>query len=204
LVAFALLLVMLRNRRTPPLYGLLRRVGAAFAEQRSSHAVAVSDDVARVLEKPMRTPFLEVWRDSQTGLLEGMILEGEAAGRKLSSLAVFELILLWREVASDLASRVLVEAMLDARRPFWRDTVGERGPSATPRRDPPQKTEASLTVEEALAILGFKGSAIPTRDEIAAKWRALAKKLHPDLDGSEHLIKQVNSARALLQAKGML
>ena len=63
------------------------------------------------------------------------------------------------------------------------------------RHEPSQSDE--MSVEQALEILGLKAGA--TDEEVRAAYNGLAKRLHPDLGGSEFFSKQLNIARDALQ-----
>ncbi|MCB1547530.1 MAG: molecular chaperone DnaJ, partial [Hyphomicrobiaceae bacterium] len=62
----------------------------------------------------VRTAFLEMVLDHQSGQMSGRVLAGALAGRTLASLAAEEMKLLWTECrAGDPQSRQLLEAYLD-------------------------------------------------------------------------------------------
>jgi hypothetical protein len=178
-------------------------------------ATAVDDGADGRSAGRIGTDNFELW-PLPDGTLGGAVRRGTFTGRELAGLSAAELRVLWWECAGDESGRMAVERLLDERRPGWRaereaaaDRGVEPGKAAEPGTDghagsavapaPP-----SLTVDQALEILGFAPASHPTPDEIRAKWRDLSKLLHPDRGGSEHLIKQVNSAKAALQANGVL
>ncbi|MEM1381805.1 MAG: hypothetical protein AAGH41_14380 [Pseudomonadota bacterium] len=63
----------------------------------------------------------------------------------------------------------------------------------TPPQRPPS---ASMSREEALAILGLEGS--PSEDTITAAHKRMIVRAHPDQGGSDYLAAKVNAARRTL------
>ena len=138
----------------------------------------------------VRSQFLDMSLDHDSGELSGTILAGEHAGR---SLGEFDLAaLLAMAPAFDAESVSLLESYLDRRFPAWREHAQADGAGGQ-RRAP---TGGKMTAEEAYQILGLQPGA--SRDDIGRAHRALMKKLHPDQGGSTYLAARVNEAKDTL------
>ncbi len=138
----------------------------------------------------VRSPFLDMSLDHDSGQLTGRIVAGPHAGRSLDEFDLSQLTAMIRDFDAESVS--LLESYLDRRFPAWRqDAQGEgagrqRGPAAS----------GKMTEEEAYQILGLQPGA--GRDEIGRAHRALMKKLHPDQGGSTYLAARVNEAKDTL------
>jgi hypothetical protein len=136
---------------------------------------------------------IEMEIDHSTGAVEGSVLAGAQAGRRLSSLDPMSLRHLYNECgALDPEGIPLLEAYLDRRFSGWReDTQGDR--------DTRTRTHAQsgvMTKDEAYQILGLQPGA--SLDEVRHAHRTLIKKLHPDQGGTAYLAARVNQAREVL------
>ncbi|KJC58796.1 molecular chaperone DnaJ [Bradyrhizobium sp. LTSPM299] len=138
----------------------------------------------------VRSQYLDMSLDHNSGVLKGQIVDGPNAGRMLDE---FDLPRLLAMVPSfDAESVALLESYLDRRFPAWRqDAQGDR--AGGQRR---ATATGKMTDEEAYQILGLQPGA--TRDEIGRAHRALMKKLHPDQGGSTYLAARVNEAKDTL------
>lgn len=146
----------------------------------------------------VRTRFLEMHLDHDSGQLDGRVLEGRHAGALLSQLdlaALKELLEDYR--IGDAQSASVLEAYLDRARPEWRepeDSATSREETArSGRRGPPSGT---MTRAEALEILGLEEGA--DTEAIRDAHRRLMQKLHPDHGGSNYLAAKLNEAKELL------
>jgi DnaJ domain len=139
----------------------------------------------------VRTAFLEMELEHDTGAMRGRVLNGRHQGASLDELDVKMLIGLLREIDED--SRPLLTAYLDRREPDWRehaaDDDSEENRSHIHRN-------GKMSDEEAYQILGIKPGA--TAEEISRAHRSLIKKLHPDQGGSTYLAAQINRAKEVL------
>jgi hypothetical protein len=138
----------------------------------------------------VRSQFLEMTLDHDSGELAGRIVAGAHAGRSLDEFDLGQLAALMKEF--DAESVALLESYLDRRFPAWRqDAQGDaaRGQSRT-------ASSGKMTSEEAYQILGLQAGA--TSEEIGRAHRALMKKLHPDQGGSTYLAARVNEAKDTL------
>ncbi len=142
----------------------------------------------------VRSQFIEMTLDHDTGALEGILIAGPEAGRVLDDFTLDQLIVLAR--GFDAESWALLESYLDRRFPAWREHAqGERagGGGGEDRR---AAASGKMTAEEAYQILGLQPGA--GRDEISRAHRGLMKKLHPDQGGSTYLAARVNEAKDTL------
>jgi hypothetical protein len=138
----------------------------------------------------VRSQFLDMTLDHDSGELTGQIVAGPNAGHWLGE---FDLPQLTAMVPGfDAESVALLESYLDRRFPAWRQNA-ERDAAGGQRRS---AATGKMTDEEAYQILGLQPGA--GRDEIARAHRGLMKKLHPDQGGSTYLAARVNEAKDTL------
>jgi hypothetical protein len=138
----------------------------------------------------VRSNFLEVALDHDTGKMTGTITAGRLQGTPLDQLEVSSLVGLLGEFDGE--SRDLLAAYLDRRQPRWRDNI-EDG-AATGRGGAARS--GKMSDEEAYQILGLQPGA--STEEIGRAHRGLMKKLHPDQGGSTYLAARVNEAKDVL------
>lgn len=155
--------------------------GAASWTKRTQKATG---QVSRV-----RSAFIEMELDHDTGAMRGTIIKGKHEGVPLEALDIETLAALAAEV--DEESRALLTAYLDRREPGWRDDA-----QADAAAGPGRARGAKMTEQEAYEILGLKAGA--SAEEISRAHRALMKKLHPDQGGSTYLAARVNEAKEVL------
>ena len=138
----------------------------------------------------VRSQFLDMSLDHDSGGLEGQIVAGPYAGH---SLAEFDLPQLTAMIPGfDAESVSLLESYLDRRFPAWRQDA--QGNTAGGQSRP--AASGKMTDEEAYQILGLQPGA--GRADIGRAHRALMKKLHPDQGGSTYLAARVNEAKDTL------
>jgi hypothetical protein len=137
----------------------------------------------------VRSAFIEMELDHDTGAMRGTIMKGKHEGVPLDALDVGTLAALGAEI--DEESRALLTAYLDRREPGWREDA-----QADAAAGPGPARGAKMTEEEAYEILGLKPGA--GAQEIGRAHRALMKKLHPDQGGSTYLAARVNEAKEVL------
>jgi DnaJ domain len=138
----------------------------------------------------VRSAFIEMELDHDTGAMRGRIVAGRHAGAELDALDLRTLLELLAEI--DAESRALLAAYLDRRDPSWREHA-QGDATAGAGRPPPS---GKMTEEEAYQILGLQPGA--SAEEIGRAHRALMKKLHPDQGGSTYLAARVNEAKDIL------
>lgn len=139
-------------------------------------------------QSKVRSAFLDMTLDHDTGALTGVIIDGPNTGRALSDFDRDGLLQLMRGFDDD--SRQLLAGYLDRRFPDWRDGAGSDAPHG---RAP---SSGKMTREEAYQILGLQPGA--SEKAITSAHRNLMKRLHPDQGGSTYLAARVNEARDLL------
>jgi DnaJ domain len=137
----------------------------------------------------VRTAFLEMELDHDTGRMHGHVLAGSHQGASLEALDRATLMKLLSEIDDD--SRDLLAAYLDRREPGWREHAQrEAGAGARPTG------AGKMTEEEAYQILGLQTGACT--EEISRAHRSLIKKLHPDHGGTTYLAARINEAKDVL------
>jgi hypothetical protein len=137
----------------------------------------------------VRTAFLEMELDHDTGRMHGRVLAGSHQGASLDALDRATLMKLLGEIDDD--SRDLLAAYLDRREPNWREHAQrEAGAGGRPAGG------GKMTEEEAYQILGLQPGA--STEEISRAHRSLIKKLHPDQGGTTYLAARINEAKDVL------
>jgi hypothetical protein len=196
---------MIRVGRTAG--GIVALAGAAFLGARGELAVALPlgvtglgllgwapagwwpDQKSPGQASQVRSDFLIVELDHDTGAMTGEIIAGRLAGTKLAQLELSTLVPLLGEF--DAESRDLLAAYLDRRHPRWReDAERDAAAGSSPARS------GKMTKEEAYQILGLEPGA--SAEQIGRAHRGLMKKLHPDQGGSTYLAARVNEAKDVL------
>jgi DnaJ-domain-containing protein 1 len=139
----------------------------------------------------VRTRFLEMRLEHDTGAMSGVVLEGDRAGAELAGLTRPELIgLLARYAASDPPSAALLETYLDWAHADWRKNAGDQERHTSP------SGSSGMSIAEARQILGVGADATP--DEIREAWREQMRRNHPDRGGSSYLAAKINEAKDVL------
>jgi len=139
---------------------------------------------------------IEMEIDHATGRMEGSVLAGSLAGRRLSSLDHSALRRLYEECnALDPEGLALLQSYLDRRFAGWReDAQGDRD-----TRTRVHAQAGVMSKDEAYQVLGLQPGA--SLDEIQKAYRTLMKKLHPDQGGTAYLAARVNQARETLLSR---
>lgn len=202
-VAVILLVIIFTGRvgllfaLVPAGFWLYRRIQRAKAERGPSPGQATE----------VRTRFLQMRLDHDSGALDGEILDGRYEGQNLSQLALAALLELLQDYRiADAQSASVLEAYLDRTQPDWRDSdeeaesearaAGSGTGNGQSRSQGPAGTSGPMTRAEALEILGLEEGA--GADAIREAHRRLMQKLHPDHGGSNYLAAKLNEAKELL------
>ena len=138
----------------------------------------------------VRSRFLEMTLDHDSGVLSGQIVAGPGAGHSLDEFDLPQLAAMM--TGFDAESSALLESYLDRRFPAWRQNAEANAAGWRSGAAPGGK----MTDEEAYQILGLQPGA--GRDDISRAHRSLMKKLHPDQGGSTYLAARVNEAKDTL------
>lgn len=141
----------------------------------------------------MKTFYLIMTLEHDTGVLEGTVLRGPFRDRKLSELSFPELLdLLFECRAGDGEAAILLETYLDRTQGAeWRQKPGAAGAYASP-----PTSGGQVTVEEAYGILGLAPGA--SLEDIKAAHKRLMKAMHPDQGGSTYIAAKINLAKEVL------
>ncbi len=138
----------------------------------------------------VRSAFLEMELDHDSGTMRGRVLAGKHEGVTLDALSVEALVACLADI--DEESRALLMAYLDRREPAWREHA-QHGATAGAGS---ARSSGKMTEEEAYQILGVQPGA--SAGDIGRAHRTLMKKLHPDQGGSTYLAARVNEAKDIL------
>lgn len=135
----------------------------------------------------VETRYLHMSLDHDTGVMDGEVIAGTLAGRKLRELDEEQLLALLRECNDDEQSCQLLGAYLDRMHGAeWRDQGGST----------PAGVGNAMSVEEAREVLGIDAEA--STKEVEEAYRKLMLKMHPDRGGSAWLAAKINRAREVL------
>ena len=169
---------------------MLARAFKTFSRMRGASTGQATGQSSRV-----ETRFLRMTLDHDSGDMDGEVIAGAGAGRRLSRMSLSELIVLRNALAADdPPSAQLLEAYLDRMRPGWRDQTSQSGAEAT--RAAGGFASGAMSRDEALRILGLEADA--DESAIKAAHRRLMALMHPDRGGSSYLAAKINQARDTL------
>ena len=138
----------------------------------------------------VRSTFLDMELDLDSGTMRGRIIAGQYAGASLDVLELSTLIALLSEF--DQESQALLAAYLDRRDPSWR----EHAQAGATSGQGTASSSGKMTEQEAYQILGLEPGA--SAEEVTRAHHALMMKLHPDQGGSTYLAARVNEAKDVL------
>lgn len=140
----------------------------------------------------LKTEYLHMILDHDTGEMDGEILAGKFKGQKLSSLSKVELKSLFDEYSkADPDSVRLIDSYINR-------AFGDRQNSDNDYRDETPFNQ-EMDENEARKILGVSKSA--SKKEIEQAYRQMMKLNHPDKGGSSFLAAKINAARNILLKK---
>jgi membrane protein implicated in regulation of membrane protease activity len=173
---------------------MLARAFKTFSRARGTSTGRATGQASRV-----ETRYLRMTLDHDSGHMDGEVIQGNWAGRKLSDMdriALIALLVYLNEVDGQSAS--LLVAYLDREQPGWKE--GAEGQTAGTKAADGTESEGfssgTMSRDEALRILGLEEGA----DEAAIKaaHRRLMALMHPDRGGSSYLAAKINQARDTL------
>jgi len=179
----------------PMLLPLFRRARDAFRRS-GGFGGAASGDPFEGIGSPgqtseVRTRFVRVTLDHDSGEMNGDVLSGRFEGRSLGNLALSELLILLGEARHDEDSVQVLTAYLDRYHgDQWREQAASQGGGA------PAAKSGTMSRDEAYEILGLSPGADAAA--IKAAHHRLMSKIHPDLGGSTYLAAQINQAKDVL------
>ena len=146
----------------------------------------------------VRTRYVRVVLDHDSGEMNGDVLAGRFEGRTLRNLALAELLILLGEARHDEDSVQVLSAYLDRYHgDTWREqaaTHDESGHGGANRNG--AQRNGTMSREEAYEVLGLAPGADAAA--IKAAHHRLMSKIHPDLGGSTYLAAKINQAKDVL------
>lgn len=138
----------------------------------------------------IRTRFISMTLDHDTGAMTGEVLEGQFSGKQLGELSLNELRVLYQECNKhDQQSATLLQAYLER-------THGDEWHQHAESSTGAGTSGGKMSRDEAYEILGLAADA--GDQEIIDAHRRLMQKLHPDRGGSTYLAAKINQAKDLL------
>lgn len=145
----------------------------------------------------VRTRFLRMTLDHDSGAVDGEVIDGPHKGRRLDDLTLAELIDLLNTChLNDAQSAQLLETYLDRVHPDWRERVQAAGAGGGANGNGARPVPGGMSREEAYEVLGLEPGA--TDEEIKAAHHRLIANLHPDKGGSTYLAAKINQAKDVL------
>jgi hypothetical protein len=146
----------------------------------------------------VRTPFVVMQLDHDTGAMDGTVQKGPFAGRLLSQLSLDDAISLYRTAAAEdeMSAQVLLAYLERMHGDAWRRRAEQAGGAAGAGAGAAAAGGGPMGMAEARSILGVGENA--TADEIKLAHRRLMKQFHPDHGGSDYLAARINEAKEVL------
>ena len=197
LIAAIIAVVLIATRQFQLLYGVaiflipwILRSRAAWNRMKSAYGPTPGQ------ASEVRTRFVVMQLDHDSGHMDGTVQEGPFAGRPLSQLTLEEVIALYRTAAAeDESSAQVLQAYLERMHgDAWRGRAEEE--AGTARGGGGGTGGGPMGVAEARSILGVGEDA--TAEEIKLAHRRLMKQFHPDHGGSDYLAARINEAKEVL------
>ncbi|MEM6852209.1 MAG: DnaJ domain-containing protein [Pseudomonadota bacterium] len=144
----------------------------------------------------VETDMIRMRLDHDTGRMDGDVLMGAFAGKRLSELSISELVDLREECAlTEPRAAKLVAAYIERMR------AGERGREEDREaRGNQSRSRGAMDVEEAREVLGVPPGA--SDEDIKAAHKRLMRLAHPDQGGTDYLASKINQAKDALLGEG--
>lgn len=169
---------------------LLSQLYSHYQNARSAQAGGSGGSPGGPDTSHVRSKYLHMTLDHDSGEMDGEILRGDFQGQRLSQLRRDDLLSLLRRYQSeDADSAALLQAYLDRYHGGW-EHEGEHGRRQSDTGGGP------MSRDEAGQILGISPDA--PREEVIEAHRRLMQKLHPDRGGSDYLAAKINQAKDVL------
>ena len=153
-----------------------------------------SDELGEDNQSSVRSRFIAMTLDHESGTVEGRVVAGAFRGADLIDLGEDDTRLLLGEVASDPDSLALLETWLDKNRAGWREYFEQTEAAAGAAASTAADSDA-----EAYEILGLEPGA--TAEQVREAHRKLMMGVHPDQGGSNYLAAKINAAKDRLLRK---
>lgn len=166
---------------------LLRRLAPMAGQAFGTRQAHAADAGSGAEQSEVETADLRMTLHHGTGAMDGEVLTGIFAGRRLSTLALEELRTL-RGALSAADSARLLDSYLERHHPGWDDIGDSAGTAESP--------DGQMTESRALEVLGLEAGA--TQEQVVEAHRRLIQKLHPDRGGSTYLAATLNEAKKVL------
>lgn len=194
-LGLGLLALLVATGRLHWMLGLI--LGAALLGRRlpaKLHGLARAGRNHRTEYSHLQTSNLAITINLRSGCIDGTVLGGHLQGRRLSRLALAELLDLRNSyLAIDGEAAALLTAYLEQAHAGWRARrAGQRDEKASLGLD----GDRPLSEAQAYAVLGLATGA--DQEQIVAAHRRLMQRLHPDRGGSAYLAVRINEAKARL------
>jgi hypothetical protein len=139
----------------------------------------------------VRTRFLKMALDHDSGEMNGEVIDGSHAGQRLDDMSLADLLDLLNVChVQDGQSAQVLESYLDRVHPDWRERVQAAGGGAGGGQT--GATPGGMSREEAYQVLGLEPGA--SDEEIKAAHHRLIANLHPDRGGST-ICRKINQAK---------
>ncbi|PCH59885.1 MAG: molecular chaperone DnaJ [SAR86 cluster bacterium] len=146
----------------------------------------------------IRTDYLLVELQHDSGVMDGSVLKGEFQGMQLSQLNLEQLLSLLQDCQKDADSFQVLEAYLDRSQSDWRESIDKGSANTSAIAD-----DTMMTRNLALEILGLNeaDNEQVSTEKVVKAHRSLMQKMHPDRGGSDYLAKKINAAKDYLVDK---
>jgi len=138
----------------------------------------------------VRTDWIEMELDHDTGAMRGRVTRGAYAGKTLDALSRDALLAFYREAGhADSETARLLEAYLDR-------TIGADWRNEDTASAPRGRRDSSMSRDEAYKVLGLEAGA--GEEAIRAAHRKLMMQNHPDRGGTDYIASKINEAKDVL------